>query len=167
MGLLDYDNEPKPPTVKQSIDADSQKFIDAGLAVVKEQGFLSRPADDQLIILGKKHLGEDKVPGDFIPGVKRGVEGLKSSLYGGAALASDIVGFEAGEKWGMEGYKEHADKAAKYPKKHTFKDVYTGKAGIGGTADWIQQSVQPLLPGQGLLLAGWAQELFSENLLIN
>ena len=91
--------------------------------------------------------------GDFIPGVKRGIQQTQGLLYGGAALAGRAmqgVGMDetggAVKNWGVEGYKRNMAEAAQYPAKHTFKDVYTGKAGIGGAIDWAQGTLGELVP---------------------
>ena len=60
------------------------------------------------------------------------------------------IGFEeTGKKlWdaGIEGYKRNTEEAALHPAKYSFKDVYTGKAGLGGAIDWAQGTLGELVP---------------------
>ena len=95
----------------------------------------------------------DPDAGDFIPGVKRGLQNLQAMSYGAGALAGSglkKMGAEtAGQKLqdiGMEGYKRNVEEAKLYPKKHSFKDIYTGKTGIGGAVDWAQGTLGELVP---------------------
>ena len=90
---------------------------------------------------------------DFIPGVKRGLQNLQASAYGATALAgsglkklgADDVG-QTVQDFGMEGYNRNIEEAKQYPKKHSFKDVYTGEAGVGGAIDWAQGTLGELVP---------------------
>jgi len=90
---------------------------------------------------------------DFVPGMQRGLQNLQASLYGAGALAgsglkklgAESVG-QTLQDIGMEGYKRNIEEAKQYPAKHTFKDVYTGEAGIGGTVDWVQGTLGELVP---------------------
>jgi len=90
---------------------------------------------------------------DFIPGVQRGLQNLQASAYGATALAGSglkKLGAESAgqavQDFGMEGYNRNIEEAKLYPKKHSFKDVYTGEAGIGGTIDWAQGTLGELVP---------------------
>jgi len=90
---------------------------------------------------------------DFVPGVKRGLQNLQASLYGAGALAGvglkNLGAESAGQSlqdFGMEGYNRNIEEAKQFPAKHSFKDVYTGEAGIGGTIDWAQGTLGELVP---------------------
>ena len=90
---------------------------------------------------------------DFIPGVKRGLQNLQASAYGATALAGSglkKLGAESAgqslQDFGMEGYNRNIEEAKLYPKKHSFKDIYTGKTGIGGALDWAQGTLGELVP---------------------
>lgn len=90
---------------------------------------------------------------DFIPGVQRGLQNLKASAYGATALAGkglkNLGAESVGQKLqdvGMEGYQRNIEEAKLYPAKHTFKDVYTGEAGVGGAIDWAQGTLGELIP---------------------
>ena len=90
---------------------------------------------------------------DFIPGVKRGLQNLQASAYGATALAgkglkelgAESVG-QSIQDFGMEGYQRNIEEAKQYPAKHSFKDIYTGKTGIGGAVDWAQGTLGELVP---------------------
>ncbi|WP_300456611.1 LPD38 domain-containing protein [Desulfobacula sp.] len=84
--------------------------------------------------------------GDFIPGIKRGIDQTQAMGYGAAALAGSALGMGSLKQWGMEGYARNMEEAGQNPKSQTFKDVYTGKAGIGGTIDWMQGTFGELIP---------------------
>lgn len=90
---------------------------------------------------------------DFIPGVKRGLQNLQASAFGATALAGSglkKLGMESAgqavQDFGMEGYNRNIEEAKQFPKKYTFKDVYTGEAGIGGAIDWAQGTIGELVP---------------------
>ena len=90
---------------------------------------------------------------DFIPGIKRGVQNLQASSYGALGLTGaglKRLGFEeTGQKLqnvGFEGYRRNIKEAEQTPAKYSFKDVYTGKAGLGGTIDWTQGVLGELVP---------------------
>ena len=100
-----------------------------------------------------KAVPMDENESDFVPGVQRGLQNLQASLYGAGALTGSglkKLGAEnIGQKLqdvGMEGYRQNIEEAAQYPKKHSFKDVYTGKAGVGGSVDWLQGTIGELVP---------------------
>ena len=105
-------------------------------------------------ILGKPINGTpdfEEEKGDFIPGIKRGIDQTQASLYGATALVGSAVGSESVKKWGMEGYKRNMAEAQENPAEHSFKDVYTGNAGIGGSIiggsiDWAQGMFGELIP---------------------
>ena len=117
-----------------------------------------------LRVLGQKSMGRYREPfkrtvpmqendSDFIPGIKRGLQNLQSSAYGAEALVGsglERLGFEeTGKKLqdiGMEGYQRNVEEAEQYPKKHSFKDIYTGKTGVGGAIDWAQGTLGELIP---------------------
>ena len=95
----------------------------------------------------------DKDAPDFVPGMQRGLQNLQASAYSAGALVGkglQEIGFEeAGKKLqnaGIEGYKRNITEAEQYAPKNSFKDVYTGKAGIGGTVDWAQGTLGELVP---------------------
>ena len=90
---------------------------------------------------------------DFIPGVQRGLQNLQASAYGATALAGSglkKLGIESAgqavQDFGMEGYNRNIEEAKQYPKKHSFKEVAFGKAGIGGAIDWAQGTLGELVP---------------------
>ena len=90
---------------------------------------------------------------DFIPGVQRGLQNLQASAYGATALAGSglkKLGIESAgqavQNFGMKGYNRNIEEAKLYPKKHSFKDVYSGEAGIGGAIDWAQGTLGELVP---------------------
>jgi len=98
---------------------------------------------------------------DFIPGVKRGLQNLQASAYGATALAGSglkKLGMESTgqtvQDFGMEGYNRNIEEAKQYPKKHSFKDVYTGEAGIGGAVDWAQGTLGELVPSMAEAAVG-------------
>ena len=98
---------------------------------------------------------------DFIPGVKRGLQNLQASAYGATALAGSglkKLGIDSAgqnlQDFGMEGYNRNIEEAKQYPKKHSFKDVYTGKAGIGGAVDWAQGTLGELVPSMAEAAVG-------------
>lgn len=98
---------------------------------------------------------------DFIPGVHRGLQNLQASLYGAGALAgeglkklgADSTG-QSLKDFGLEGYKRNIEEAKQYPKKHSFKDIYTGKTGVGGAIDWAQGTLGELVPSMVEAAAG-------------
>jgi hypothetical protein len=95
----------------------------------------------------------DPNAGDFIPGVQRGLQNLQAMTYGAGALAgsglkklgAESVG-QSLQDFGMEGYNRNIEEAKQYPAKHSFKDIYTGKTGIGGAIDWAQGTLGELVP---------------------
>ena len=96
---------------------------------------------------------QDSDSPDFIPGVKRGLQNLQATTYGAGALVGSglkKLGAESvGQKLqdvGIEGYKRNIEEAKQYPKKHSFKDIYTGKTGVGGAIDWAQGTLGELVP---------------------
>ena len=100
---------------------------------------------------GEKQV--DKEASDFIPGIQRGMQNLQASAYGVGALAGkglQEIGFEeAGKKLqnaGLEGYNRNITEAEQYAPKNSFKDVYTGKSGMGGAIDWAQGTLGELVP---------------------
>jgi len=90
---------------------------------------------------------------DFTQGLQRGLQNLQATTYGAGALVgtglkklgAESVG-QSLQDLGMEGYKRNIEEAKQYPAKHSFKDVYTGEAGIGGTVDWAQGTLGELVP---------------------
>lgn len=90
---------------------------------------------------------------DFIPGVQRGLQNLQSTLYGATALVgsglkkldAEDVG-QSLQDFGMEGYRRNVEEAKQFPKKHSFKDIYTGETGVGGAIDWAQGTLGELVP---------------------
>ena len=109
----------------------------------------------------QKAINEDA--SDFIPGVQRGVQNLQASLYGTGALVGKglkKIGLEeTGQSlWdtGIEGYRRNTEEAAQYAPKYSFKDVYTGKAGIGGAIDWAQGTLGELVPSMAEAAIGAA-----------
>lgn len=100
---------------------------------------------------------------DFVPGVQRGLQNLQASWYGAGALAGkglQALGAEdTGKKlWdiGIEGYKRNIKEAGQYPKKVSFKDIYTGKSGVGGAIDWLQGTAGELVPSMAEAAIGAA-----------
>jgi len=98
---------------------------------------------------------------DFIPGVQRGLQNLQASAYGATALAGSglkKLGMDSAgqnlQDFGMEGYNRNIEEAKQYPKKHSFKDVYTGEAGIGGAVDWAQGTLGELVPSMAEAAVG-------------
>ena len=90
---------------------------------------------------------------DFVPGIKRGLQNLQASAYGAEALLGSglkKVGLESIgqslQEHGLEGYQRNIEEASQYPKRFSFKDVYTGEAGVGGTIDWAQGTLGELVP---------------------
>lgn len=129
--------------------------------VDNENQWTPTPISDDDWNAATKDLGEIKAPvvkpkesdSDFIPGVKRGVDQLQAMGHGAVALAGSFakkVGAEetgqAMQNFGMEGYRRNIEEAGQNPKKHSFKDVYTGKAGLGGAIDWTQGTLGELVP---------------------
>ena len=57
---------------------------------------------------------------------------------------------------GQEGYRRNVEEAKQYPKKHSFKDIYTGKTGVGGAIDWAQGTLGELVPSMIEAAAGAA-----------
>ena len=98
---------------------------------------------------------------DFIPGVQRGLQNLQASAYGATALAgsglkklgAESVGQNL-QDFGMEGYNRNIEEAKQYPKKHSFKDIYTGETGIGGAVDWAQGTLGELVPSMAEAAVG-------------
>lgn len=91
--------------------------------------------------------------GDFIPGIQRGINQTQAMGFGSVALvgsALEKAGAESAGGWlkekGMEGYRRNIEEAEQFPKSQSFKDVYTGQAGVGGTVDWVQGTLGELIP---------------------
>ncbi len=100
---------------------------------------------------------------DFVPGINRGLQELQASAYGIGALTGKglkNIGFEeTGKKLqdlGLEGYQRNIEESKQYPAKYSFKDVYTGKAGIGGAIDWAQGTLGSLVPSMAEAAVGAA-----------
>ena len=116
---------------------------------------------DSVNAVTKPALATASDDSDFVPGVKRGLQNLQASLYGAGALAgaglknlgAESVG-QSLQDFGMEGYNRNIEEAKQYPAKHTFKDVYTGEAGIGGTIDWAQGTLGELVPSMAEAAVG-------------
>lgn len=101
----------------------------------------------------KPQVSVDEDSPDFIPGIQRGLQNLQAMTYGAGALAgsglkklgAESVG-QSLQDIGMEGYRRNIEEAKQYPKKHSFKDIYTGKTGVGGAIDWAQGTLGELVP---------------------
>jgi len=91
--------------------------------------------------------------GDFVTGLKRGVQQTQAMAYGSGGLAGSMLekaGLEtigkALKDFGLKGYHRNIEEAGQYQAKHSFKDVYTGKSGVGGAIDWAQGTLGELVP---------------------
>ncbi|RLB94840.1 MAG: hypothetical protein DRH26_00125, partial [Deltaproteobacteria bacterium] len=116
-----------------------------------EPGFFDRIDNDddaEYIDVPDDFFGEEpeSPDSDFIPGVKRGIDQTQAMGFGAVALGASAMGLDSVKDWGMEGYQRNIEEAGENPKQQTFKDVYTGKAGVGGSIDWIQGTLGELIP---------------------
>lgn len=120
---------------------DDTEYVDV------ELDFFNQSQDDsEYIDVPETFFNDDKPSGDFIPGLKRGIDQTQAMGYGAVALVGSAMGSDSVKNWGMEGYRKNIDEAGENPKKHSFKDVYTGKVGVGGTVDWMQGTFGELVP---------------------
>ena len=155
------------PTDTQTIQlpAAEQQSFKVNPSAIKASDFddiLGITPDDRISATQKqKAIAEDS--SDFIAGTKRGVQNLQASLYGATGLVGkglqSIGAEETGKKlqdFGFEGYRRNTAEAAQTPAKYSFKDVYTGKAGVGGAIDWAQGTLGELVPSMVEAAAGAA-----------
>jgi len=106
---------------------------------------------DDIFGITKSNVNPDTP--DFKQGIQRGLQNLQASAYGATALAgeglknlgAESVG-ESVKDFGLEGYKRNIEEVKQYPAKYSFKDVYTGDAGVGGTIDYVQGTLGELVP---------------------
>lgn len=84
--------------------------------------------------------------GEFVKGVKRGMEGLKSAGYGAAGLIGSGLGIDALRDWGYEGFQEHEEEAAKHAGRvQNIEDIKS----IGDVGDWAAGTFGSLVPSIG------------------
>jgi len=84
--------------------------------------------------------------GEFVKGVKRGMEGLKSAGYGAAGLIGSGLGIDALRDWGYEGFQEHEAEASKYAGRvQNIEDIKS----IGDVGDWAAGTFGSLVPSIG------------------
>ena len=93
--------------------------------------------------------GSSNLP-EVLKGVVGGIYQTKGLLQGGAALLGDLTGIEKLRKWGMEGYKESMEDAAKYAPE--VPDITRAKS-AGEVFDWamyyLPNSIATSLPAIG------------------
>jgi hypothetical protein len=81
--------------------------------------------------------------GEFVKGLKRGVEGLKSSAYGAAGVAGSILGADNMRDWGYKGFLEHEEESAKHAGRvQTLEDI----KGLGDVPDYVTGTFGSLVP---------------------
>lgn len=142
-------------TQTTQLPAAEQQSFKVNPSAIKASDFddiLGITPDDRISTIQKqKAIAEDS--SDFIAGTKRGVQNLQASLWGAAGLVGkglqSIGAEETGKKlqdFGFEGYRRNTAEAAQTPAKYSFKDIYTGKAGVGGAIDWAQGTLGELVP---------------------
>lgn len=119
-----------------------------------EPDFFNQPQDNSDLVDVPENFFEENNSGDFVTGVKRGANQVQAMGFGATALAGSAIGSDRLKNWGMEGYQRNIEEAGQYPKKHSFKDVYTGEAGVGGTIDWVQGTFGELLPSMAEAAVG-------------
>ena len=130
------DNEPNNTTSKKN-----------GMSMAGQPTFKSYTSADLYdVSLTDSQVEPKETSGDVITGLKRGVQQTQAMGYGAVGLAGSAIGIDPVQKWGFEGYQRNIKEAEKYPKKHSFKDIYTGKTGIGGAIDWAQGTLGELVP---------------------
>ena len=153
------------PTDTQTtqLPAAEQQSFKVNPSAIKASDFddiLGITPEDRISVSQKqKAIAEDS--SDFIAGTKRGVQNLQASLYGATGLVGkglqNIGAEETGKKlqdFGFEGYRRNIAEAAQTPAKYSFKDIYTGKAGIGGAIDWAQGTLGELVPSMAEAATG-------------
>jgi len=84
--------------------------------------------------------------GEFVKGVKRGMEGLKSSAYGAAGLVGSGLGIDSLRDWGYKGFLEHEEEAAQHAGRvQNIEDIKS----IGDVGDWATGTFGSLVPSIG------------------
>jgi hypothetical protein len=83
---------------------------------------------------------------EFVKGVKRGTEGLKSAAYGAAGLIGSGLGIDEVRDWGYQGFQEHEAEAAKHAGRvQNIEDIKS----IGDAGDWAAGTFGSLVPSIG------------------
>jgi len=121
----------------------------------------------------ERGLANLEAQGDFITGIKRNIDQTQGAGYGAVALTgralenmgADNVG-QRMQDFGMEGYRRNLAEAAENPARYSFKDVWDGKAGLGGTADFVQGTIGSLLPSMATAALGGGAGGFAAKKLI-
>jgi hypothetical protein len=125
MGVYDYD-------VPDFLNVDAS---DALKSILKEPVAPYTPPPDP--------VAEE---GEFVKGVKRGMEGLKSAGYGAAGLIGSGLGIDALRDWGYKGFLEHEEEATKHAGRvQNIEDIKS----IGDVGDWAAGTFGSLVPSIG------------------
>lgn len=128
MGVYDYD----VPDFLKIDDADIEAMV---------QSVTSKPAAPYV-----PPIAAPPDESEFVKGVKRGTEGLKSAAYGAAGLVGSGLGIDSVRDWGYQGFLEHEEEAAKHAGRvQNIEDIQS----IGDAGDWAAGTFGSLLPSIG------------------
>lgn len=83
---------------------------------------------------------------EFVKGVKRGMEGLKSAAYGAAGLGGSLIGVDEIRDWGYKGFLEHEEEASKHAGRvQNLEDIKS----LSDAGDWAAGTMGSLVPSIG------------------